>query len=89
LDIPKKHSKQENKMVAKTLQPTTGTVAPVLRISGYLSRIPDPDFYPSRIPAQTTAPQEGGKIFVLPLFCSHKYAKIVNNFIFEQVKKFF
>jgi hypothetical protein len=26
---------------------------------------------------------------VLPFFCSHKYHKIANNFIFEQVKKFF
>jgi hypothetical protein len=51
--------------------------------------IPDPDFYPFRIPDQTTAPKEKGEKFILPYhFCSHKYHKIVNNFIFEQVKKF-
>ncbi len=30
-----------------------------------------------------------GKIFCPTIFCSHKYHKIVNNFIFEQVKKIF
>ncbi len=31
-----------------------------------------------------------GKIFVCPtIFCNHKYKKILNNFIFEQVKNFF
>jgi hypothetical protein len=54
--------------------------------------IPDADFYPSRIPDPgsrildlTTAPKEEGE----KIFCSHKYHKIVNNFIFEQVKKKF
>ncbi len=31
----------------------------------------------------------GGKFFGPSMFCSHKYHKIVNNFNFEQVKKFF
>jgi hypothetical protein len=31
--------------------------------------IPDPDFYPSRIPDPTTSPKEEGEIFfVLPFF---------------------
>jgi hypothetical protein len=35
----------------------------------------------SRIPDPTTPNEEGEN------FCSHKYHKIENNFIFEQVKK--
>jgi hypothetical protein len=36
---------------------------------GCLSRIPDPDFYPSRIPDPKTATEEGGeKKFVIKLF---------------------
>ncbi len=50
---------------------------------------PDPDFYPSRIPDPTTALKEEGKNFFCcsTIFCSHKDHKIVNNFIFERVKK--
>jgi hypothetical protein len=33
--------------------------------------------------------QKRGKYFCPTIFCSHKYHEIVNNFIFEQVKKFF
>jgi hypothetical protein len=60
--------------------------------------IPDPDFYPFRIPNlrsqildPTTGPKEvGEKFFLCPTsFCNHKYHKIVNYFIFEQVKKLF
>jgi hypothetical protein len=52
--------------------------------------IPDPDFYSYRIPDQTTAPKEESQKFCLSyLFCSLKYHKIINNLIFEQVKKFF
>ncbi len=55
---------------------------------GCLSRIPDPDFYPSKIPDPTKAPKEEGEILLCPtIFCSDKYNKIVNNF-FEQVKIF-
>ncbi len=50
--------------------------------------IPDPDFvHPGsriRIPDSTTSPKEEGKIF-----CGHKYHKIVNNFIFEEIEKIF
>jgi hypothetical protein len=45
-------------MVAKTLEPTTGNS---VADPGCLSRIPDTDFYPSRIPDPTTAPREGAK----------------------------
>jgi hypothetical protein len=55
------------------------------------SDIPDPNFYPSRpIPdtGSNNSTKRGGKIFFCPtIFCSHKYHKIVNNFIFEQAKK--
>jgi hypothetical protein len=41
-------------------------------------------------PDSTTAPKEEGEIFFSPsIFCSHNYHEIVNNFIFEQVQKFF
>ncbi len=70
---------------------------------GCLSRIPDPPFiHPgfsvlsipdpgSRVRDPTTAPKRGGGIkFVCPtIFSSHKYHKIVNNFIFEQITKIF
>jgi hypothetical protein len=42
----------------------------------------------SRIPDQTTAAkQEGEKLVVISFFCSHKYHKIENYFIFELEKK--
>jgi hypothetical protein len=53
--------------------------------------IPDPDFYPfripdlgSRIPDPKTATQERGekKFVVKPFFCSHIIHKIENYFIF-------
>jgi hypothetical protein len=45
--------------------------------------------YPSRIPDPKTATIErGGKEFVvIPFFCSHKFHKIKNYFIFEMLKK--
>ncbi len=44
---------------------------------GCLSRIPDPDFYPSRIPDPKTATNERGKKNYLSyLFCSHKFSQI-------------
>ncbi len=57
--------------------------------------IPDSQswFYPSRIPGipdPTTVPKEKGvKICCPTIFCSHKYHKIGNDFIFDQVKKNF
>jgi hypothetical protein len=52
-----------------------------------LSRIPDPDLYPSRISDPGSNKRGGGK-FICPIFyCRHKYHKIDNYFILEQVKK--
>jgi hypothetical protein len=54
----------------------------------------DPDFYPSRIPdpdpgsrIQQQQLKRRGKKFVDLPFCSHKYPKIENDCIFEQVKE--
>jgi hypothetical protein len=57
--------------------------------------IPNPGFYPSQIPDPgsqipdpTTATKEEGENICCPtFFCSHKYHKIVNYFIFELKKK--
>ncbi len=49
--------------------------------------IPDPDFYPSRIPDPKTATKERGEKNLLSyFFFSHKFHKIVNYFIFELLK---
>jgi hypothetical protein len=63
-------------------------IPPSVADPGCLSRIPDPDFYPSRIPDPKTATKERGekKIVVIP-FCSHKFHKIKNYFIFEMLKE--
>jgi hypothetical protein len=50
---------------------------------GCLFRIPDPDFYPSRIPDPTRSKKDvGGKICLEP-----QISQNCNFFIFEQVKK--
>jgi hypothetical protein len=50
--------------------------------------IPDLDFQLSRIPDPKTATKERGeKISCHHFFCSHKFHKIVNYFIFEMLKK--
>ncbi len=57
---------------------------------GCLSRIPDPDFYPSRIsdPGSKNSKKEGWKkICCHTFFCSHKFHIIENYFIFEMMKK--
>ena len=62
---------------------------------GCLSRIPDPDFYPSRIPdlgsrIQKQQQKRGVKKNLLSyrtFLCSHKFHKIVNYFSFEVLKK--
>jgi hypothetical protein len=63
---------------------------------GCLSRIPDPDFYPSRIPDPgsripdpKTATKERGekKIWCHTFLFSHKFHKIVHYFSFEVLKK--
>jgi hypothetical protein len=56
--------------------------------------IPDPDFLPipdpgSRIPAPKTATKERGENNLLYRFCSPKFHKIENYFIFEMLKKKF
>jgi hypothetical protein len=56
-----------------------------------LSRIPDPDFYPSRIPDPKTVTKERGeKNFCYhTFFCGHKFHKIEYYVIFEMLKKKF
>jgi hypothetical protein len=63
---------------------------------GCLSRIPDPEFYPSRIPdlgsripdRKTATKERGEKKFVVITFlCSYKFFKIENYFSFEVLKK--
>jgi hypothetical protein len=62
---------------------------------GCLSQSPYPDFYPSRIedlrsriPDPKTAIKESGKkISCHTFFCSHKFHKIENYFIFGMLKK--
>jgi hypothetical protein len=56
---------------------------------GCFSHIPEPDFYPSRIPDPKTATQDRSekKISCHTFFCSQKFHKIVNYFIFEMLKK--
>jgi hypothetical protein len=54
--------------------------------------IPDPDFYPSRIPnlgsrIQNQQQKRGVKRICHFFFCSHKYHKIENYLIFEMLKK--
>jgi hypothetical protein len=62
---------------------------------GCLSRIPDPDFYPSRIPdpgsripdPKTVTKERGEKNLLSYFFCSHKFHKIDYYVIFEMLKK--
>ncbi len=62
---------------------------------GCLSRIRDPDFYPSRIPdpdlgsrIQNSSKREGWKkISCHTFFVSHKFHRIENYFILEMLKK--
>jgi hypothetical protein len=50
---------------------------------GCLSRIPDPDFYPSRIPDPKTVTKERAeKKICYTFFCCHKFHKIELNYIF-------
>jgi hypothetical protein len=51
--------------------------------------IPDPDFYPSRIPDPKTATKERGekKFDVKPFYVATKFNKIINYFSFEVLKK--
>jgi hypothetical protein len=50
--------------------------------------IPDPDFFPSRIPDPKTATKERGEKKNCHTFlCSHKFHKIVHYFSFEGLKE--
>jgi hypothetical protein len=53
--------------------------------------IPDPDFYPSRIPDPKTATKWRGEIKLVVItfifLCSHKFHKMANYFSFEVLKK--
>ncbi len=53
--------------------------------------IPDPDFYPTRVPdlgSKNSSKREGWKKdFCHTFFCSHKFHIIENYFIFEKLKK--
>jgi hypothetical protein len=55
---------------------------------GCLSRIPDPDFYPSRIPDPKTAMKDRGekKFVVIPFFGDINFTKL-DYFIFECLRK--
>jgi hypothetical protein len=70
------------------------TVEPVLQIRDVYpgSRIPDPDFYPSRIPdlgsrIQKQQQKRGVKKKLVVMLCSHKFHKIANYFSFGVLKK--
>jgi hypothetical protein len=60
---------------------------------GCLSRVPDPDFYPSRIPDPGSRIQKQQqkrgvkKNFCHTFLCSHKFHKIEHYFSFEVLKK--
>jgi hypothetical protein len=54
---------------------------------GCLSLIPDPDFYPSRIPDPKTVTKEVKKNLLSYFFCSYKFHKIEYYVIFEMLKK--
>ncbi len=51
--------------------------------------IPDPDFYPSRIPDTKTVTKERGekKFVIILFFCCHKFHKSEYYVIFEMLKK--
>jgi hypothetical protein len=60
---------------------------------GCLSWIPDPDFYPSRIPdlgfldPKKGTKERGEKICFHTILCSHKFHKIYNYFSFEVLRE--
>jgi hypothetical protein len=56
---------------------------------GCLSRIPDPDFYPSRIPDPKTATKERGekKLVVIPFHVATNFTKFNIILVFEVLKK--
>jgi hypothetical protein len=67
----------------RQVRPSSQKTSGSLQCCGSGMFIPDPDFYPSRIKTK----ERGGKNLLSYLFCSHKYHKIENYFIFELMKK--
>jgi hypothetical protein len=65
----------------------TGMV-PTVQCCGSGMFIPDPDFYPSRIPDPKTATKERvKKLVVISFFVATNITKLKNYLIFELVKK--
>jgi hypothetical protein len=56
-----------------------------MQCCGSVMFIPDPDFYPSRIQKQKQKREVKKNCHTF--FCSHKFHKIENSFIFEMLKK--
>ena len=61
------------------------TVADSVANQGCLSRIPDPDFYPSRIPDPKTATKERGeeKLVVIPFYVATNFTKLKIILVFK------
>jgi hypothetical protein len=59
---------------SSTSQPPVPQVSTSVAGSGCLSRIPDPDFYPSRIPDSKTAAKERGEKKI----CCHTFSVATN-----------
>jgi hypothetical protein len=101
--------KRENNIISNQSKRYYGRIAredkSLLKLSsvadpGCLSRIPDPDFYPSRITDPGSRITDLGsripkqqekrgvkKICYQTFFCNHKFHKIYNYFCFEMLKK--
>jgi hypothetical protein len=80
-----RYKKMLNHLIQKLSFPQSSVADP-----GCLSQIPDPDFYPSRISDPKIATKGRDvrkKICCHTIFCSHKFHKNVNYFIFEMLKK--
>jgi hypothetical protein len=60
------------------IQNSKGLAAGSVADPGCLSRIPDPDFYPSRIPDPKTATKERGekKLVVIPFYVATNFTKL-------------
>ncbi len=82
-----RHCRKESDPLVKGTDPSS------VADPGCLSRIPDPDFYPSRIPDFGSRIQKQQqkigvkKICCHNFLCSHKFHKIANYFSFEVLKK--
>jgi hypothetical protein len=55
-----------------------------------VSRIPDPDFYPARVPDPIATTKEKGKnLVVFPFFVITNFTKLKFYFIFEHFSAFY